>query len=313
MSTLLTIIGGHGGGQFSFTGQDVGASLERIWVWVGGSQVKAVRVWLTNGRNETFGKPSGNYKEYTFQPGEYFTSLSLWGNGAGTRLGAIRFKTNRNGTFFVNMTSWPLKTEYPIDVGSGFCLGVVGRSGSDIDSMGFLFVNKVQSVVLTNVKYPNIKQMIPQVITEELKSVTYKNGTSVSQKQKVETSKKVTKTTSWSVTENITHTFSVEVKAGIPEIAEISTGYSFTIAKENTFRQEQTDERMETLSSEIDVPPGKKVDVDITIGRSSFDMPYTGTVKITCKNGSVLQFETRGQYKGITYTDIKINTEESNL
>ncbi len=64
-----------------------------------------------------------------FKPGECFTSLSLWGNGEGTRLGAIKFTTNQGVQFFAKMTSWGLKTEYPINIGSGFCLGVEGRCG----------------------------------------------------------------------------------------------------------------------------------------------------------------------------------------
>ncbi|XP_051522696.1 aerolysin-like protein [Myxocyprinus asiaticus] len=311
--TTLQLIGGNGGGPFSFTGRNNGASLEKIGVWVEGWQVKAVKVWLSDGNNRTFGEPSGPYQEYTFQPGECFTSLSLWGNGAGTRLGAIKFKTSKSREFFVKMTSWPLKKEYPIDVGSGFCLGIEGRGGADIDCMGFLFLNAVQSMVLANINYPTINQKIPQVSVEELKSINYKNDTSVSQKQTIETSKKVTTKSSWSVSNNLSATFSMEVKAGIPEIAKVSTGFSFTIGTENTYSREQTEERTETLSTSIEVPPGKKVDVNITIGRSSFDLPYTGTVIITCKNGSLLQYETKGQYKGVTYTDIKVNTKESKL
>uniref|UniRef100_A0A9J8ANJ5 Uncharacterized protein n=1 Tax=Cyprinus carpio carpio TaxID=630221 RepID=A0A9J8ANJ5_CYPCA len=78
-----------------------------------------------------------------------------------------------------------------------------------------------------------------------------------------------------------TLTFNVEVKAWIPEIQEVSIEF--------------TDERTETLSNTVDV----------------FDLPYTGIVKITCKNGSVLQYETKGQYRGITV--IKVNTKESDL
>ncbi|XP_051972527.1 aerolysin-like protein [Xyrauchen texanus] len=311
--TTLYKIGGKGGFPFSFTGQNNGASLEKIGVLVEGWQVRAVRVWLSDGNNQTFGERSGPYQEFTFQPGECFTSLSLWGNGAGTHLGAIKFKTSQSREFFVKMTSWPLKTEYPIDVGSGFCLGVVGRAGADIDSMGFLFLNAVQSAVLTNVNYPTINQKVPQVSLEELKAITYTNDTSVTQTQDIGISKTVSTTSSWSVSNNFTATFSMEVKARIPEIAEVSTGFRFTVGTENTYSHEQTEERTETLTSKIEVPPGKKVDVDITIGRSSFDLPYTGTVIITCKNGSVLQYETSGQYKGVTYTDIKVNTKESNL
>uniref|UniRef100_A0A672LVL2 Jacalin 7 n=1 Tax=Sinocyclocheilus grahami TaxID=75366 RepID=A0A672LVL2_SINGR len=234
--------------------------------------------------------------EYMFKPGECFTSLSLWGNGAGKRLGAIKFKTNLGGEFFAKMTSWGLKTEYPIDVGSGYCLGVVGRAGADIDCMGFMFLNAVQSTVLTNVNYTTINQLTPQVSVEEIKSVTYTNGSSAEQPQTIETSKKVIKTSSWSMSNSFTHfNINLESSEGIPEVLELSTGFSFSVGKQSTYSLVQTDERTETLSYTINVPPKKKVDVDITIGRATSDLPCTGTVKMTRKNGSVLQYETKGQ------------------
>ncbi|ROL55214.1 Aerolysin-like protein [Anabarilius grahami] len=158
-----------------------------ICFWMGEWQVRAVRVWLTDGRNETFGKPSGSNQEYVLKPVECFTKLTLWENGAGTRLGAIRFKTSEDGEFFAKMSSWILKTEYPMDVGSGYCLGVVGRGGSDIDSMGVKFLSAVQSTVLTNINYPIINQLIPNVTVEELKSITYQNDSSSKQLQTIET------------------------------------------------------------------------------------------------------------------------------
>ncbi|XP_051757545.1 aerolysin-like protein [Ctenopharyngodon idella] len=311
--TTLQKVGGKGGAPFSLIGKDNGASLEKIGVWVGGVQVKAVKVWLSDGKSKTFGKPAGQYQEYAFKLGERFTSLSLWDNGEGTRLGAIKFKTNEGGIFFAKMTDNELPTEIPIDVGSGYCLGIEGKCGGDIDNMGFMFLNAVESTVLTNVSYPTINQLIPKVTVEELKSATYKNETSTNQEQIIEISKKVTKTASWSLSYSFTETFGVEVKAGIPGILEVSTGYSVTIGAESTYRLEQTDEITETLTTTVDVPPAKVVDVDITIGRATFDLPYTGTVKITCKNGSVLEYETEGTYKGVTYTDIKVNTKESDL
>ncbi|XP_067308155.1 aerolysin-like protein isoform X2 [Pseudorasbora parva] len=311
--TTLQVIGGDRGGPFSFTGENNGASLEKIGVWVGGWQVKAVKVWLSDGRVKTFGEPAGPYQEYAFKDTECFSSLSLWGNGAGTRLGAIKFKTNLGGEFFAKMTSWRLKTEYPIDVGSGFCLGVVGRYGADIDSMGFMFLNQVQSTVLTNVNYPTLNQLIPKVAVEEIQSITYKNKTSITQKQKIKTSKTVTLQSSWSVSARLTATFTTEVEAGIPKLGEITTGYSVSVGFEGTYSQSHSQERKEAVCTDVEVPAGKKVDVNITIGRASFDLPYTGTVKITCRNGSVLEYETKGTYKGVAYTDIKVDFEESDL
>ncbi|KAM6945679.1 LOW QUALITY PROTEIN: aerolysin-like protein [Aplochiton taeniatus] len=300
--TTLHLIGGQGGSPFSLDGENNGATLEKLIVWVGGWQVRGVEVSLTDGI-KTFGSRSGGGQEYKFQPGECFTSLSLW-NGAGTRLGAIKFKTNRPGEFFAKMTDWGLKTEYPMD-GSGICLGVAGRGGSDIDSMGFTFLNAVKSTVLTNVNYPTINQVVPQVAVEEIKSITYDNDTTADQENKIESSKKITKKSSWTKSSSIESTLSVEVKAGIPEVFEVSTGFSLTVGSESSYTSEYTDERTETVSFTITVPAGKKVKVDITIGRAAIDLPYNGTVKITCRNGSMLQYNTSGEYKGLTYTAIK--------
>ncbi|KAJ4923524.1 hypothetical protein JOQ06_021590, partial [Pogonophryne albipinna] len=170
--TTCSQIGGNGGHSFSLTGESNGATLKKLNVWVGGSQVKCVQVFLTDGRQESFGQGSGSSQEYIFQPGECFTSLSLWGNGAGTRLGAIKFKTNHSGEFFAKMTSWGLKTEYPMDVGSGICFGVVGRCGLDIDCMGFMFLNAVKRTVLMDVNYPTMSQVVPQVTVEDLSPTT---------------------------------------------------------------------------------------------------------------------------------------------
>ncbi|XP_033933090.1 aerolysin-like protein [Pseudochaenichthys georgianus] len=308
--TTLYEIGGNGGHSFSFTGESNGATLKQLNVWVGGSQVRGVQVLLTDGRQELFGQRSGSSQQYMFQLGECFTSLSLWGNGAGTRLGAIKFKTNRSGEFFAKMTSWGLKTEYPMDVGSGICFGVVGRCGSDIDCMGFMFLTTVQSTVLMNVNYPTMSQLTPQVNVEEIKSITYDNNTTADQVNQIESSKKITKTSSWTVTNSMEATFSMEVSAGIPEVIEVSTGFSFTMGTESSYHLENTDERTETVTFTIHVPAGKKVKADITIGRATIDLPYTGTVKITCNNGSVLQYETSGVYKGLTYTAIKESVTE---
>ncbi|MGL5118690.1 MAG: jacalin-like lectin [Plesiomonas shigelloides] len=139
MATTLLSVGGGGGGPFSLNGLNNGSSLQKIWVWVGATQVKAVRAWLTDGREQTFGLPAGAHQEFVFQPGELITSMSLWGNGVDTRLGAIKFQTNHSKSFNLKMTHPGLKREYTVDVGSGLCLGIEGRYGHDIDCMGFVF------------------------------------------------------------------------------------------------------------------------------------------------------------------------------
>ena len=75
---------------------------------------------------------------------------------------------SRGRELIVKMTKWGLKTEYPIDIGSGICLGVVGKCGLDIDCMGFLFINQIESAVVENVKYPTIGLVQPQLSNVDL-------------------------------------------------------------------------------------------------------------------------------------------------
>ncbi|KAL0985570.1 hypothetical protein UPYG_G00158740 [Umbra pygmaea] len=161
MATTLQRIGGNGGKPFSFTGLNNGATLKKIGRAVGGWQIKAVRAELTDGRVSIFGN-ANTFTEFEFGIGERITKLSLWGNGARTRLGGIRFWRSEGRHFFEYMTSWGLKTEYSIDVGSGVCLGLVGQSGSDIDNMGFLFISAIKKSVLTDM-YTNLAIFQPQV------------------------------------------------------------------------------------------------------------------------------------------------------
>jgi hypothetical protein len=162
MATTLEIIGGGGGTEFTFNGLENGATLKKIGVAVGGWQIKAVRAELTDGRVQTFGK-GHTFSEFTFKLGERITKLSLWGNGAGTRLGGIRFWTSSGHEFFEYMNDWGLKTEYSIDVGSGVCLGLEGSCSDDIDRMGFLFINAIKSAELTDLTYPSLPGYTPQV------------------------------------------------------------------------------------------------------------------------------------------------------
>ena len=194
------IIGGRGGGAFNFYGGSDGSMLEKIGVWEGGWQIKSVKIWLTNGLIRQFGNPSGPYKEYAFQPGELMTSMSLWGNGEGTRLGAIKFTTNKKGNFFAKMTDWGLKQEYPIDVGSGASIGVMGRCGSDIDCMGFVFIKPLRSSNLIDMHYPTIGFEQANVQMSDIKSAEYNNDLNVPQSFIFEDSTTVTKKEFWSVT-----------------------------------------------------------------------------------------------------------------
>uniref|UniRef100_A0AAZ3Q7Z3 Jacalin-type lectin domain-containing protein n=1 Tax=Oncorhynchus tshawytscha TaxID=74940 RepID=A0AAZ3Q7Z3_ONCTS len=290
MATTLKLIGGQGGSPFEFHGMNNGATLKKIGVAVEGWQVKAVRAELTDGKVATFGD-ANTFNEFEFNLGERITKLSLWGNGAGTRLGAIKFTTSENREFFEKMTSWGLKTEYTIDVGSGICLGLQGGYGSDIDCMGFLFINTIKSSVLTDMKYPTLQE---SDLNQLSLFIVRSQGGDQNQSRKT-----LTKTSSWSVSNKIESTLSVSVKAGIPDLVEVTSGFSLTVGVEQSTSLQKTETITESDTINLKIPPGNTMDVEIT-----------AKVKVTCMNGSQLVFPSNGIYTGVTYTSARVSTKE---
>ncbi|CAL8320142.1 unnamed protein product [Gadus morhua 'NCC'] len=207
--------------------------------------------------------------------------------------------------------SWGLKTEYSIAVGSGFCLGLQGGTGSDIDSMGFLFINAIKSSVLTDMTYPSLAMYTPQGNKEYIKSVSYHNGSTADQEHKCAYSRSVTKSTTWSNTVKIESTVSMSVKAGIPGVAEVSGGFSVTVGEEQTSSMTYSATVTESDEIKVTVPAGKTVKVEVSVGRAVVDLPYSATVKIRCLNGSELHFQTTGRYIGVAYTAVDVKTTES--
>ncbi|KAK2836812.1 hypothetical protein Q7C36_014681 [Tachysurus vachellii] len=140
--TGVVEVGGTGGKPFNFNGMDDGSLLKKIKVWEGDLVIQAVKVWLTDGQSEEFGVPDGNLKEFTFDDEEIFASLSLWPNQAGTHLGAIKFTTSSSREFHACVTSGLLQEEVVVDVESGKCPGIQGRSEADIDRFDFMMLKK---------------------------------------------------------------------------------------------------------------------------------------------------------------------------
>ncbi|MCA1749117.1 MAG: jacalin-like lectin [Parasphingopyxis sp.] len=304
------IIGGQGGQSFSFYGGYDGAMLEKIGCWIGGWQIKAVKIWLTNGKVAQFGNAAGPYQEFAFEKGELVQSMSLWGNGAGTRLGAIRFKTNRGREFFAKMNEWGLKQEYPIDIGSGLCVGVMGRAGSDMDSMGFVFVKLIKQSTMIEMNYPTIGNESPNVRPETLASVTYENGLDEPQEYAFEATKKLTYKESWSITAGMEFAVSYKVTAGVPIVAQAEGGFSFKVSVSGTYGQENTEEKTETWKFPVKVPPHKTVDATMSIGRADISLPYSAKVKIVTTDDAELIFAVNGNYEGITYTKVNVSVRD---
>lgn len=155
-------IGGNGGFDFHYYGGTDGRVMQKIKVWSGYNTLKAIEVTLSDGVPKLFGNPNqggkvGGVREFSFNPGERVTRLSLWGNGAGSRSGWIFFETTQGRRFDFGMYSWGKKREYPQDVASGIWVGVTGASAWDVDCLGVVFLQPINSCKLSDVKYPTLQ------------------------------------------------------------------------------------------------------------------------------------------------------------
>lgn len=104
------------------------------------------------------------------------------------------------------------------------------------------------------------------------------------------------------MTNKIEASINVKVKASFLKIVEVSTGFGFSLENETKQERETTNEIERKWSFDVCVPPYTKLMATSFIGMAIIDLPYTGTMRITCKNGSVLQYNFNGTFNGATYS-----------
>ena len=311
-----------GGVFFSFFGGSYGRMMNKIRVSAGKWEITAVKIWMTDGTSAQFGKPFGLHKEFSFQPGELIKSMSLWGNGTGkrfswpskknARLGAIKFKTNKGNEFFTKMTARSLNQENRnlIDVGSGVCVGVMGRHGDGIDRIGFQFIKPLMESRMIDIDYPSIGSEKANVRMTDLKSMTYNNRLDSEQTFSLAVTDTISKRQNWSVTGGLESVCNVSVTAGIPEVFSTTAGWELKVSVSGTYETENTKTKEETWNFPVTVPPKTKVLASISIGKADINIPYTGNIVMTTTDGSELTYAVKGTYTGVSYTNVMVDIKK---
>jgi hypothetical protein len=302
---VLQVGGDAGGEEFRFIGGDNGALLEKIGVWAEGWQIKAIHVWLTNGEEKRFGEPNGSYKECSFAQDEQFTSLSLWGNGAGTRVGWIKFTTNKNQHFDHGMTEWSRKQEYPIDIGSGICCGVVGRAGSDVDYLGFVFLRKIKTSRMLGVRYPTLDLNKKADTEKTVRLLDYDNPSPVEQIYlSPATSTEETKESSWTITTALEIAAKVTVSAEIPELAKVGAEFGWKLTFTGSYQYKNVTKITVTDPSQtFKVPPHTHLGGTITYYKGTLnDLQYEAKIELELINGEKLSYPVKGLYQNVSFS-----------
>ena len=305
------IVGGHDG-----------LLVQKIGVWVGKKQINCIKIWLSDGQSEEFGVSVGKYNEYVLQTGETITSMQLSGNGESNqrklRLGAINFSTNRSGSSFAAKISDKdhEKQTYPVDVGSGLCIGAIAHllrnpdEANELLAVGFIFIKNITNSMLQNVHYPTIASAEAMVVVEEIDSLEYDNRDNKNESTVVRRiSNEVTEESEWSISVGAEMAGDFKVSSGMPELLTVEIGYSVKLTAQGTYQRHHIEVKTREWEIPITIPPESRERIKITTGRSCIDIPYEGDMVLTTRDGSTLQYPVKGTYRGVSYTDIKVIKE----
>ena len=303
-------IGGRGGKPTRKAYTD-GRTLKKIEAWAGGWQLRGVRFHWSNGHQDTIGKPHGRHSSFTFQTGERLKSLSLWGNGAGTRCGAFRMRTDRNREYFPKMTSWGLKKEYRVNVGSGIIVGFLANHAHDVDALCFYLLRPIKHAVLKNVNYLDLHLNRLGLRPWNIDIVDYSNYGSITQAQKLSGSKKVTVSSEWSISTSLEHSISVSVQAGIPNVVSLESKMTLKVGITATYNRKTVHTDTRTYNFKVMVPPRKRTYAIARIYHGPVNTKYTGTMYVTLDNGQHFRYNVKGYYKGVTSTGAYVDLKEN--
>jgi hypothetical protein len=299
-------IGGRSGNPYRFVGGTDGKLLQRIGVWAGHAQINGLRVWLGDDQPITLGLTWGSYKEFEFQTGERITALSLWRNGNNTRVTAIHFRTSLEKEFDHVMTEHSRAQEYPIDVGSGICVGVAGTVDYGIYSMAFVFLEQVACARLRNVSYPTLSADAAPITPVKLEQFRDHNRTDNPRSWSFSGSHKIATSSSWSVTVGVAVHAEMSIEASIPEVAKVGTKFGWTLSLSATHGTSRTEESSLNWQESGTLEPGDSIDVTALTRMGHVSVPYTGEMEVTLKSGETFSYPIKGHYTGVSYADVEI-------
>lgn len=157
-------VGGPGGvNSFCGTKWKDGIVVTGLEVWASKDAVTGVQLYYSDGTDSgLFGKQNDQKTQRVdWDPSnDNISQLKMWGNGRGQYNGRIQLRTKTGIELDVGKDTTGQDT-YEIKVNSGIMLGAFGKSGDNIDIIGFLFLKSTIDKI-------SIEDVAPQDTPEEL-------------------------------------------------------------------------------------------------------------------------------------------------
>jgi len=294
-----------------------GGIVNKITVWYGthvdkNDGIKAIRISYFGDDNDiVVGKP-GNHpsKGIEFQPGETINGdMVLSGNGFGTRLGYISFSTSGKQKFAAGQDG---HTKYLFDTGNSFISGIAGRSGDDINQLAFIFWKPIRGLYFTSISYPTLASLTKIKSPAVIASQDYCNDNDVARPFAGQTLEK-TETSGHDscFTASATETFgeSITVKAGIPDLVDVTAEAHWSISASQEFKNCQ--QHSTTSKSTLTFPsPSLAAHTRTSYQYTQWqgvlsELPFTATLQVTFRDDTSITRTENGHYKGTSYLSVQ--------
>lgn len=314
--TSKIAIGGPSGRRFYFglnkrRAPRTGTVVRSLRAWYAKKTMRGLEVELTNGRSRMFGVKAGTSTEkFYLGGGEKVASLKIWPtNFRKGRSGGFELVTNQNRRFNVPVRKRK-GNPYEPELGSGILIGVFGTAGSDIDSLGFALLRRVQSAELIELKYPDLSTLLIATSPKEIKCVTYDNSKGKAEQSfTFAGSERVEASESWSVTSGLEVGVSTTVKAGVPLIAEVSTTVTVTVSVSGTYGRSNTHTTEQSFNFPVAVPAGKRVQATATLYEGNINTRYTAKMMYILDSGKKFSYAVSGIYDGISASQVIVTAK----
>ena len=310
--------GGPWGDEFAFIKLDKGAVLKRIKAWRSDWRIRGVEVWMSDGSRYLAGKRVGDSSEYSFKKGERLTELNVEASDDQSpqgyrRLGAIWFSTNKGNSWGIFSKDLEESGVYWQDVGSGICCGVFGAKGDDVDRFGFAMLRKINKSTIVDVEYPILSTEIVASKPETVAHQTFKNGGTVAQRFILSGKKLVTTTRAWSITNELSMSLTLTLKAAIPEVGEIGGETSWTVGITSSHSVSTTITKEQSWEWPLVCPPQARIVGTATIYSDEITTDYVGKVELQLDNDKVYNYTIKGEYHGLNVRTGDLNVDEHPL
>ncbi|KAI7802259.1 putative verrucotoxin subunit beta-like [Triplophysa rosa] len=138
---LSVVVGGKGGDAFNVI-NNFENTLQKISISFSDSVFHTIQMTFNGGEAFDFGNVKGFSTKYSvFDQDDKITAATVWPNDRNTRVAGLEFEvTKSNGERRkFSVKGRELGDPVSLDVRSGRCYGAKGRSGDEIDALGFYF------------------------------------------------------------------------------------------------------------------------------------------------------------------------------